>query len=61
MSQDQIFDVISNYISHIVNQSDNDLLTKISYYMKIKFAVFTLNMNSAPGSNGFRRYFYHTC
>jgi len=52
MSQYQIFVVVSNYIPHIVNQYNNDLLTKIHDYMEIKYVVFAFNIGSALGSNG---------
>jgi len=59
--QDQIFGIVSNYISHIVSQFDNNLLTKILDYMEIESITFTLNMDNAPSLDGFWGSFYHNC
>jgi len=49
--------LVEEVIPHLIDESVNELLTKMPSKMEIKHAVFDLNKEGAPGLDGFGDFF----
>jgi hypothetical protein len=52
-------DLASTCIPSLVTPEDNDMLCKVPSASEIKAAVLDMNVDDAPGPDGFEGHFYH--
>lgn len=52
-------DFVDSVIPSIISDQDNTFLTNKPSLEEVKWAVFSMNANGAPGSDGFGGFFYH--
>jgi hypothetical protein len=52
-------DMVSSCILTLVTPEDNDMLCKVPTALEIKTVVFDMNVDGAPGPDGFGGHFYH--
>lgn len=51
-------DLIKDSISNLISQEDNQMLTKIPTDLEINDVVFNMNIDGAPGPDGFWAFFF---